>query len=84
MLKVPKAELGQLVVSGKYMLEEMNRVIEEKIAELLEDEQGNKEILSLISQINSSVTPDEVANIAVRAYRKPKTTQNIQEQEILY
>ena len=75
MLKVPKAELGQLVVSGKYMLEEMNRVIEEKIAELLEDEQGNKEILSLISQINSSVTPDEVANIAVRAYRKPKTTQ---------
>ena len=75
MLRVPKEDLGQLVVSGKYMLEEINDIIESKIRELLEDEKSNKEILSLISQINNSVTPNEVADIVVKSYKGVKKTE---------
>ena len=75
MLRVPKDNMGQLVVSGKYMLEEIGRQVEAKIEELLKDEVANKEILALISQINASESTEEMVDVVTRSYKDVKDVQ---------
>lgn len=74
MMKIPKDELGNLVVSGRYMLEEIDKMVIAKIDELLVDEEANKEILSLISQINEAGSSGEIKNVVARTYKGVKKT----------
>ena len=74
MMKVPKDDIGNLFVSGKYMLEEIDKVISAKIDELLANENGNKEILSLISQINEAESSADIKKIVSRTYKGVKNT----------
>lgn len=74
MLKIPKEEMGNLYVSGKFMLEEIDKIISQKIEELLRDEDENKEVLSLISQVNASETNAGIKEIVSRSYKRVKKT----------
>ena len=74
MLKIPKGEMGNLYVSGKFMLEEIDKIICQKVDELLRDEGNNKEVLSLISQVNEARTTSGIKQIVARSYKGVKRT----------
>ena len=73
-VKVPKNEMGKNIVNaGQYMLEEVEKRINEAIEGLNKTE--NEELFNLINQIRNATTSDKIADIILSSQKLNITSQ---------
>lgn len=73
-VKVAKNEMGKNIVNaGQYMLEEVEKRINEAIEDLNETE--NNELFNLINQIRNATTSDEIADTILNSQKLNTTSQ---------
>ena len=75
MVKVPKKdyEKSNIYDAGRFMLEELEKIIEVQLAKLLAD----SEVLELVKKVDDAQNYKEVAQVISELFKKPKTLNNL-------
>ena len=73
-IRVPKGEIGEKVINaGEYMLEEMNKKIEQVISRIMVTKANitakNQKILELVKEIDEADTREELLDIMASSYK---------------
>ena len=88
MIKVPKKEIGEKVIfTGKYILEEIEKRLNEYISSLDMNDEKNKKIREEIEQIENAKTSEEIKKIINITYKSKEpinTTKSMMKQGIKY